>query len=129
MPVRSAAAMAKLAASIASPQPGPASPTRIPPSAAPVCDHAAEQQEADHGNQLGRRDVSDVAGRAADPEHGKGDRHEIDRGPRDRDDVARHQQPEIAALQWPRAQDHMGIMDPARQTGQQLFARGVVRGP
>jgi len=65
----------------------------------PVGDHAAEKQEGDQGNQLSRRDVSEIAGRASDPENRERDRHEGDRRPGGGDDVACGQQPGVTAAQ------------------------------
>jgi hypothetical protein len=64
-----------------------------------VGDRPAEQQAADHGDQLGGGDIADIAGRPADSQHRERRRHGGDLRPAHGDRAARAQQPEVAAAE------------------------------
>jgi hypothetical protein len=63
-----------------------------------VCDRPAEEEGADHGDQLGRGDVADIAGRSAS-QHRDRHRHRCDLRAAHGDDAAGAQQPEVTAAQ------------------------------
>ncbi len=90
-----------------------------------VCDRAADEQAADHGDQLGGGDVADIARRPPASQHRERHRHGGDLRPAHGDGAAGAQQPEVAVAE----QVHQRRPDTTATAWPEVFPAGRAASP